>query len=440
MKETRYTDNYGYKKLDFGMTGVKRHINCTLRNSSTIKIGTVGALFIVYMAISLVLPSGLVGPLNIKFIVLFIFLTLFISTRPTFSKKMLISSLLIFSACIFWFFLGVVNSGSLAMPLSQFKAIMITFLFPLIAFHLLSKNLITPVKIYKVILYSMVFISIAKVFLLVYSAVTGLGFIDITFLVAKYFHTQIMTMKISPFIYRFQLPADLAAPLALFILLIGNRLNIDLKINSIMKIAYTMLIIFSIFISYSRYVWAMTILVVIIAFMRSRKIRNYSLLIMLIFLLSAIFYHPYLHSLTERFFSHAVTVSDNIRIHELPYLLRYFESSPIFGHGLGAYVPSLIRDPHNKYSYEIQWVALLMQIGIVGVAAVCIALSLIVYPFVCCGINKTKLALLILLALWLSASFFNPYLTSSAAGVIFSFFVAAGYSVRNNISNNISHR
>lgn len=439
MKEKSYTDLYSSKNIDLELIGLKSHVNCKLGGSSTKKIGTVGALYIMYMAISLVLPSGLVGPLNIKFIVLFVFLAWLISTSQTYSRKMLTTSLIIFSACFFWLFLGVVNSGSLAMPISQFKAIMITFLFPLIAFHLLSKNSITPVKIYKVILYSMVFISIAKVFLLVYSAVTGLGFIDITFLLAKYFHTQIMTMKIAPFIYRFELPSDLAAPLALFILLLGNRLNIDLRISRTIKIVYAVLIVFSIFISYSRYVWAMAVVVVIIAFVLSRKIRKYSSLLMISFLLSAIFYHPYLHSLENRFFSHAVSVSDNIRLHELPYLLRYFESSPIFGHGLGAYVPSLIRDPINKYSYEIQWIALLMQIGIIGVTMVCAALFLIVYPFISRGVNKIKIALVILLALWLSASFFNPYLTSSAAGVIFSFFVAAGFSTRNNIDTNISY-
>lgn len=433
-------DSHRSKNLSYELDDVNHQSNCTPRNVNNHKIVTLGLLFGIFMAISLILPSGSVGPLNIKFIALFILLTWLISTMQTFSRRFLTTSLLIFSACIFWLFLGVANSGSLAMPLSQFKAIVITFLLPLLTSHLLSKKVIAPFNIYKVILYSTLFISIVKVFLLLYSAVTGLGFIDITFLLSKYFNTQIMTMKIAPFIYRFELPADLAAPLALFILFLGNRLNVDLRTNRTMKSVYAILIIFSMFISYSRYIWAMAVVVAFIAFMLSRKIRNYSSLIIISFLLSAIFYHPYLHSLTERFFSHAVSVSDNIRLHELPYLLRYFESSPIFGHGLGAYVPSLIRDHHNKYSYELQWVALLMQIGIVGVAAVCVAIYLIVFPFICCGINKTKLAFLILLALWLSASFFNPYLTSSAAGVIFSFFVAAGYSVRNNISNNSSPR
>ncbi|WP_146778663.1 O-antigen ligase family protein [Acidithiobacillus ferridurans] len=426
--------------ISYELVGVNRHINCTLGNATKQHFGTVGVLFIMYMAISLILPSGSVGPLNIKFIVLFIVLTLLIATRPVFRSKFLLTVLLIFSACIFWFFLGVVKTGSVAMSLSQFKAVAITFLLPILSFYLLSRNIISDLNIYKAILYSTVFISSIKVFLLVYSAVTGLNFIDITFLLAKYFHAQIMTMKIAPFIYRFELPADLAGPLALFILLLRNRLNIDLRINIMQKMTYAILIIFSVFISYSRYIWAMTAVVAIIAFMFSRRIRNYSFFIVLAFLLSAIFYHPYFRSLTDRFFSHAVTVSDNIRLHELPYLLRYFETSPIFGHGLGAYVPSCIRDAYDKYSYEIQWGALLMQIGIVGIAAVCAALSLIAYPFICCGINKIKLALLILLALWLSASFFNPYLTSSAAGVIFSFFVAAGYSVRNNTASNRSSR
>jgi len=145
--------------------------------------------------------------------------------------------------------------------------------------------------------------------------------------------------------------------------------------------------------------------------------------------------HAWIQAFISRFSSSATVISDNIRLKELPILLKQFETSPIIGHGLGFHAPHFIRDQHDKFSYELQWVALLMQIGVVGVAGIMALLTLVARPFLFLPLNKMNVTLLIMFTLWIVSGFFNPYLTSSAAGAIFSFFVAAGYSLRHKHSN-----
>ena len=392
--------------------------------------GFVGISYLIYLLLSLIMPSGHIGLLNVKFIALVAVICFFLISRQTFTKRYLLVSITILLACMFWLFIGILEVRETIMPVAQFKAVGITLLLPMLAYHLLRKNLITEKQIYQVILYSTVTIALLKLLLIVYTAAVGINFIGATQDIAKYFRTQIMTMHISRYIYRFELPSDLAAPIAMFILLLEKRHGVDLNISKTIKAIYFLLIIFTVFISYSRYIWAMLLIVFIVAGALSRNGMKYLLAAIVTMGVAAIAYHSDVQIVIERFSSSATTASDNIRLTELPILIKYFEISPIIGHGFGAYVPSFIRDVRDKFSYELQWVALLMQIGMVGFLAVGSLIALVMAPFFRPPLNKTKIAILLILMLWLSSGLFNPYLTSSAAGAIFTYFVAAGYSVR----------
>ena len=392
-----------------------------------------GLAFLVFLFLSMALPSGDVGPINIKLISFFGFIVPLLLCNIMVSIRYLAAALIIAISLGIWFFIGITNLGIIAMPALQLKAIAITIITPAISYLLLNNKIIEPRNIYITIIYAVVFVAVAKVLLLFYALAMHINFINLTENVANFFSTQIMTMEITGLLYRFQLPADLAGPVALFALLSSKLLGFDNYFKKITSLVFVVMITFTCFISYSRYVWGMLFVVILITFPYSRLSRRYSMAALILLIVAIASSYGVREAFVTRLASNATTISDNIRLEELPALLAQFETAPILGHGLGAYLPDLIRDKHSMFSYELQWVALLMQIGIVGIIGVVILLAGVARPFLLVG-NKNKLSILILFILWLSSGFFNPYLTSSAAGAIFSFFVAAGYSMRNKPS------
>ena len=61
-------------------------------------------------------------------------------------------------------------------------------------------------------------------------------------------------------------------------------------------------------------------------------------------------------------------ISNQIKIEQISQLLRKWSESPSWGQGYGSYVESYIRSKEAPFSYEMQFFALLMKIGIVGIA------------------------------------------------------------------------
>ncbi|KRE66454.1 hypothetical protein [Arthrobacter sp. Soil761] len=88
--------------------------------------------------------------------------------------------------------------------------------------------------------------------------------------------------------------------------------------------------------------------------------------------LPAIIAHPAItnvfDSVSYYFSGTAQTVADDeaIRADQIDGLLDYWSTSPIFGHGLGAVVPGLVRSDRQPWQFETQYPALLMQVGLVG--------------------------------------------------------------------------
>lgn len=391
--------------------------------------------FLAFIFISLILPSGHIGPINVKLIFLIFVTIIILLSNVKVSSNYLIVALCMSISAVVWLAIGIDDLVSIAMPIAQLKAIGVTMLIPMITYVMLGNRMLCPKNIYMTIIYAVVFIGTAKLLLLLYAAIMHVGFIGLTQSIARYFNTEIMTMPIGGFLYRFEMPSDLAGPIAIYVLLLGKSFGLDRYFSK--RFSYTMilLIIFTDFISYSRYIWADLVVAIIIASPYSRVARQYVVSFGLLTGLIIVLDHAWIQSILSRFSSSATVISDNIRLEELPVLLKQFEIRPIFGHGLGFYAPTLVRDQHDKFSYELQWVALLMQIGIVGVVGVIALLTLVARPFLFSPFSKKKVTLLMMFILWIFSGFFNPYLTSSAAGAIFSFFVAAGYSLRHKHSN-----
>ncbi|MBN3865808.1 hypothetical protein HCU66_26850 [Pseudomonas frederiksbergensis] len=111
-------------------------------------------------------------------------------------------------------------------------------------------------------------------------------------------------------------------------------------------------------------------------------------------------------------------------------LITEAQNHIVFGNGLGGYIQTFIRSPYQPYLYEVQWAALLMQLGVVGLLVLAIGLILIIPASALtlrAGAVKSKeaLYLIILYGLWLVSGMTNPYLfimTSSVSYVLFYLF------------------
>ena len=116
--------------------------------------------------------------------------------------------------------------------------------------------------------------------------------------------------------------------------------------------------------------------------------------------------------LQQRFFGQEH--SDNWRYLMIQDIWRYFAQAPVFGWGIGAYLPEFIRDLERPYSYEVQFLSMFFKFGILYPLFV-FALGLIML-LKANDANK-KLALLIFIV-WMSLSFTNQYLFNTTTAVV----------------------
>jgi hypothetical protein len=58
--------------------------------------------------------------------------------------------------------------------------------------------------------------------------------------------------------------------------------------------------------------------------------------------------------------------SAGVRLHQLGRFLTLIQEKPLFGHGLNAYILDYIRNTDQPYTYELEYVALVYQVGILG--------------------------------------------------------------------------
>jgi hypothetical protein len=123
-----------------------------------------------------------------------------------------------------------------------------------------------------------------------------------------------------------------------------------------------------------------------------------------------------------RVLSRNTTASDTTRKLQINALLNEFYQSPYLGKGLGAYVSTNIRDPILKHSYEVQWMAFLMQFGIFGLSLILIPLGFIAFQILNIPHCQAKYAFLILYQLWLASGFTNPFLISLGSGILYTCF------------------
>jgi hypothetical protein len=198
---------------------------------------------------------------------------------------------------------------------------------------------------------------------------------------------------------RLQFPSDISLIFLIVSYSGGKRKIIDLLLLISMTIG--------IFLSFSRFLFAAYIVCLIIRYLRIRKFDQVSAAALSVVLFFGAIFSV---SLVTRFNGEGTQASDNTRVEQIEYLTQVILEHPLLGIGVGSSVSSYKRSATIPFSYEVQWYAMTMQLGFLGLAWFLVnllaPLSRCLYPPVRFGI------FLSVLALWFAAGFTNPLITS----------------------------
>jgi len=230
---------------------------------------------------------------------------------------------------------------------------------------------------------------------------------------------------------RIEFSSDIVGAFVLFVTLCPTISGIHLRRRSVVFI--TGILLASALLAYARYIWFLDGVAIVAAMMIEHRIK---LLFLALFTLVpvAFVYYEALQPLVEaRFFSDQVSDSDLIRIEQSKALLDEIKARPLIGKGLGTHADEVIRNTENRYSYEIQWMSLLMQFGMVGLAGIITLIGVSARDLLKAR-HPAKPWLILLFALWLLSGWTNPHLTSSFAGATFGLFMVLFYKMRNLLS------
>lgn len=85
-----------------------------------------------------------------------------------------------------------------------------------------------------------------------------------------------------------------------------------------------------------------------------------------VILIVAVFAKPLIEMLIFRFFSSFTMESDTIRAVQMEKLWKGIQESPVLGHGMGSYLPDYIRSGMFPFSYEMEYLSFIYQLGILG--------------------------------------------------------------------------
>lgn len=378
----------------------------------------------------LVLPSdGNHGLFSIKSLTFFAALSswiLFIITKNVYSKAeiyLLFWAAVAVALLLVW--LAVGSFYDVTAPkaqFDQFKVFVITVFTVTISLHYLLCGALEPQTLIVSALFANGIYSIIKL-----SAATFhfLGIMDIlTF--AKVTGLRLLSMDIHGGMIRLQTSVDIATPFLLFFML--QRRLLSLRLPSFFPVFYLAISILSILLSFSRYlifVGLVSLALHAVTLTWRRALPGF----LYAFLLGAVAAYcvggDFMYKVIEkRLFSSDNYYSDRTRGIQIAALEEEALCYPLIGKGLGASAPGCIRDHQLTYSYEVQWVSFLMQLGLLGtllffMALLCLVALLLVPPY-----TFSKMGFLVLYLLWLLSGFTNPFLISLTSGIIYALFSA----------------
>lgn len=280
--------------------------------------------------------------------------------------------------------------------------------------------------IYRTLKSTFVFIAIIKILILVFSVVTGISMSIIILWIRDFWNIQMMSLGVEgTFLARLQIPLDSAVP---FFLYFVTKELIFTKKKKLKVIIVFALLLISMLLTLSRAFWAESLLFVCLAIIfeagvvRAVKIGLTSVISTAVLLLFTPLGTLVSKLIETRFGkgSMANAASDVERIWQNQMLYNSFVDSPIFGHGIGYFMPNAMRSITTPYLYESQSLSMLMTLGIFGTV-----ILFLLYSFLCFKSlyrdtdGKIKFIVpTVFLIMWVFSGSVNPLLFGASGGVI----------------------
>lgn len=81
---------------------------------------------------------------------------------------------------------------------------------------------------------------------------------------------------------------------------------------------------------------------------------------------SVLWMKPLIELICIRFLSTSVTESDSVRMEQLSRFLERIPEHLLLGHGMGSYLPDYLRSTEAPFSYELEYLSYVYQLGIIG--------------------------------------------------------------------------
>ena len=266
--------------------------------------------------------------------------------------------------------------------------------------HWLRAAFATQAKLDRLCLWTVVLMAAVKVGICVAVAGFDVPLADAMDL----FGFETVTLTIAVNILRLQFPSDIVCMFLLAVYCGGRsrwRDGLFLLCASIV-----------IFLSFSRFYFFSF---VVALFVRSAWLKRWDLITTLgtLALVGALAFFG--AEIVERFVGQGAEMSDEIRVDQTRALASEIERHPILGRGIGASVPDFLRSETLPFSYEVQWYAVVMQFGWLGMSVFVLNIASLMIS----GVRRTRslICLAVVGLLWVAAGFTNPLITAIGSAV-----------------------
>lgn len=388
--------------------------------------------FIALLIVGMVLPSdsnhGFLAPKSLAFLNAGFFFFLYFLGLGKLNRSQIWAFIFILASCFFlgtWYAVGIDQSP--LVPSGQFdqlKVFLTTLFVPLAGWCYIKEGVLTAPKIFKTIIYSNLLYSVVKVTLM---ALHVAGVLNVwTFMHST--GLRFMSMPIVGEISRLQTSVDIVTPFIVYFVLQSERLGLNLSRR--FQWFYCIVSAASVFLSFSRFLmFAYLISLLFHGFtLRFSSQIKMGICLALICLAGFVAAGPDQVSdiIDKRFFSQDNYQSDVTRRDQIGAMMSACEKNPLIGNGLGGYTRDCIRDYNLPHAYEVQWIAFLMQFGLIGLSFILSAAGFIALRFLQPPWSRNQLGYFFLFGLWLTSGFTNPFLISLTSGIIYLIFLLAG--------------
>ena len=399
-----------------------------------------------FMCSAIILPTGTIGNINIKIILLIMLLFIVVYDnikKNSVSEIFIASKYLLFIVVILltWLDIGVIKANANEFyGFLQFKDFLATIIVTLIGYYFYKRKLFDWNYYFRLTLFAHLSYIVLKVVIFTAVLLNYVTLYDVIAFVKNIFGYPLITFNFSGGIIernvaRLDLLNDSLSPFLLLYVLNIELFGIQIKRSS--KYGITVLLILNILIGYKRSLIIVSIVGVLYSIL---FVANNISRFKTIFITSAIItilyinYHEEInYFVTDRFNSNSQDYSDTIRREQFHVLKNEFYDNYLIGKGMGGYAYNYIRSEDLPYSYEMQWMQFLMQFGIFGFIFVLITYCSIIVTVIVSWVDynpKIRSILLLSFILWGLMSFTNPMMLSSFCSVFYTLILLTALEFR----------